>query len=389
VRTAACVVSMTANNLPDLDFLYVPITGGKLGYLLHHRGHTHTLAAGLPCALIVLFGLWLVLRLRRRRFGGREWALLGALAVIGPICHLALDFSNNYGVHPFWPFNDAWYYGDAVFIIEPWFWVSTLPALVYLARSRVAKSVHLLLLGVLLVLVWIVPFVPFVSSAAVSGATLLALFALRRWTPSARVLTSFVASVAVLMLFVVSSRAARASAERQIAQEHAGAALLDVIVSPVPATPVCFNALVLTLEADRYVIRSADIAPLPAWFPAGYCAPASRGQTAGLRAPGEAERRPSAGNVLWRGEFAAPARDLVKLARSSCQAHAFLRFARVPFWRTLSSRSSRMIVGDLRYDRDEALDFAEIELDPARPCPRFVPPWLPPRRDIPGLSAEY
>ena len=169
VRTAACVVSMTANNLPDLDFLYVPITGGKLGYLLHHRGHTHTLAAGLPCALIVLLGLWLVLRLRRRRFGGREWALLGALAVIGPICHLALDFSNNYGVHPFWPFNDAWYYGDAVFIIEPWFWVSTLPALVYLARSRVAKSVHLLLLGVLLVLVWIVPFVPFVSSAAVSG----------------------------------------------------------------------------------------------------------------------------------------------------------------------------------------------------------------------------
>jgi inner membrane protein len=336
--------------------------------------------------LLVLLGLWLVMRLRRRRLGAREWALFGALAVVGPICHLLLDFSNNYGVHPFWPFDDSWYYGDAVFIIEPWFWVSTLPALVYLARARVAKAVHLLLLGVLLVLVWVVPFVPVVSSAAVSGATLLALFALRRATPRARVLTSFAASLAVLMLFVASSRVARASAERQIAEEHGSAALLDVIVSPVPATPVCFNALVLTLEADGYVIRSADIAPLPAWFPAGYCAPASRGQTAGLRAPDGAERRPSAGRLLWRGELSAPARDLVQLARSSCQAHAFLRFARAPFWRTLSPRT---VVGDLRYDRDEALDFAEIELDPALPCPRFVPPWLPPRRDIPGLAREY
>jgi ribosomal protein L28 len=41
------LVSILANNAPDLDIVYIGITGGKLGYLLHHRGHTHTLVATL------------------------------------------------------------------------------------------------------------------------------------------------------------------------------------------------------------------------------------------------------------------------------------------------------------------------------------------------------
>src|SRR4051812_3839266 len=35
--------SVLGNNLPDFDFIVPPLLGGgKLGYLLHHRGHTHT-----------------------------------------------------------------------------------------------------------------------------------------------------------------------------------------------------------------------------------------------------------------------------------------------------------------------------------------------------------
>jgi inner membrane protein len=30
-----------------------------------------------------------------------------------------LDFTNNYGVRPFWPFSEKWYSWDIVFIIEP------------------------------------------------------------------------------------------------------------------------------------------------------------------------------------------------------------------------------------------------------------------------------
>ena len=36
-------VGVVAANLPDADLVYARITAPPLGYLLHHRGHTHTL----------------------------------------------------------------------------------------------------------------------------------------------------------------------------------------------------------------------------------------------------------------------------------------------------------------------------------------------------------
>jgi hypothetical protein len=57
-------------------------------------------------------------------------------------------------------------------------------------------------------------------------------------------------------------------------------------------------------------------------------------------------------------------------------AAAFLRFARVPFWLHEGGRAS--LIGDLRFDRSSALEFAELLLVPEPPCPRNVPPWLPP-----------
>src|SRR5690606_11812657 len=50
-RGAVVTTAVLANNLPDFDFVYVGITSGQLGYLLHHRGHTHTLPAVVPLAL--------------------------------------------------------------------------------------------------------------------------------------------------------------------------------------------------------------------------------------------------------------------------------------------------------------------------------------------------
>jgi hypothetical protein len=42
---------MIAANLPDIDILYSVITPSPIGYLLHHRGHTHTLVG------LVLLGM--------------------------------------------------------------------------------------------------------------------------------------------------------------------------------------------------------------------------------------------------------------------------------------------------------------------------------------------
>ena len=39
------------------------------------------------------------------------------------LSHIVADAWNSYGVHPFWPFDNHWYYGDAINIYEPWLWV--------------------------------------------------------------------------------------------------------------------------------------------------------------------------------------------------------------------------------------------------------------------------
>ena len=80
--------------------------------------------------------------------------------------------------------------------------------------------------------------------------------------------------------------------------------------------------------------------------------------------------------VAWGREFRAPLGRLRELAREDCVARAFLRFARVPFWIVRDERVQ--LLGDLRYDRSDENEFAELRLTPGAPCPRFEPPWQPP-----------
>jgi inner membrane protein len=45
--------------------------------------------------------------------------LLFAYACLAGLSHILLDYTNNYGVRPFWPFSERWYSGDIVFIVDP------------------------------------------------------------------------------------------------------------------------------------------------------------------------------------------------------------------------------------------------------------------------------
>jgi inner membrane protein len=51
-------------------------------------------------------------------------------ACIAGLSHILLDFTNNYGVRPFYPFSRQWYAWDIVFIIEPLMLAALLAALV-------------------------------------------------------------------------------------------------------------------------------------------------------------------------------------------------------------------------------------------------------------------
>lgn len=146
-RAVASVSSLIAANLPDADLFYTGVGGERLRYMLHHRGYSHTFVAALAGAALVYGGALLVWRWREREGPtamDSRWLL--ALLVVSTLSHILLDWTNSYGVHPFWPFDDRWYYGDAVFIVEPWFWVVSVPMLVAASRSRLLQALLSLVL---------------------------------------------------------------------------------------------------------------------------------------------------------------------------------------------------------------------------------------------------
>jgi inner membrane protein len=51
-----------------------------------------------------------------------RWGWLYATALIAAFSHILLDWTNNYGVRPFYPFNPRWYAGSFMFIAEPVLW---------------------------------------------------------------------------------------------------------------------------------------------------------------------------------------------------------------------------------------------------------------------------
>jgi len=122
-KTALATLTLTlAAEAPDLDVIAGIVRGPAFGFA-HHRGFTHSFL-GVPLdALVVLGFVYLVWRLRRRKLSDPHlpprWGLLYFYACLAGLSHILLDFTNNYGVRPFWPFSEKWYSWDIVFIFEP------------------------------------------------------------------------------------------------------------------------------------------------------------------------------------------------------------------------------------------------------------------------------
>lgn len=140
LRRNLCVtLAAIGSNLPDSDLLY-SFFGGKVNYLLHHRGHTHTIVIALLLGAAVMGITRWWLRRRGLQPSRQDLLLLMGILLFTPLLHIGMDFTNNYGVHPLWPFNNQWFYGDSVFIIEPLFWAACAPLAVISERARRSSS---------------------------------------------------------------------------------------------------------------------------------------------------------------------------------------------------------------------------------------------------------
>jgi inner membrane protein len=121
-KTALATLTLTlAAEAPDLDTIG-RFWGPAVGFE-HHRGFTHSfLGVPMDAAVVVAF-VYLVWRLLGRKTKDPKlpprWGVLFFYACLAGLSHILLDFTNNYGVRPFWPFSEKWYSWDIVFIVEP------------------------------------------------------------------------------------------------------------------------------------------------------------------------------------------------------------------------------------------------------------------------------
>jgi inner membrane protein len=368
---------VAGSNLPDMDFLYSLATGSKLDYLLHHRGHTHTIFGALLASLL-MYGVcaaWIRWRKWNATRSDRRW--LAGLALLAPILHMAMDSTNTYGIHPFWPFNKQWFYGDSVFIVEPTFWAAAMP-LFFVLKSRLARVVA----GGIAVAVgaWIFStgMLPLLVGAVLI-ALVLAMLAVGYFAPPrvALIAGMFVWAAATFG-FIAAHAQAREDVEAFTAQHYPGVKTLDHALSPMPVNPICWEVVLAQVNGASYAVRRAMMSIAPDWIAAEKCP--YRRMNDGTTVP-LAKVLDSGGlGWKWYGEYLMPLEQLPQLADVRCEVAAFLRFSRVPW---ALERHDGWVVGDLRYDREPQLGFSELELplNDVR-CPAHMPDWTPPRADL-------
>jgi inner membrane protein len=390
-RSLFVAMGVIGGNLPDADLLWsYSASDGRLGYILEHRGYTHSLLGCLVLSGLLYAGAEWWLRWRRLAPSGRDRIQLALAALVSTLLHLGMDALNSYGVHPFWPFDDRWFYGDAVFIAEPLFWLSSAP-LIFLVRSRLARG----LLSAVLVLALVATLWMHrgsLLSYAVIAALAVGLVAVGRLaSPRAAALTSIAAMASIIGISVACARVAVSRIDAIASSRFPGDSTLDQVLSATPTHPLCWEVLVLATQGDRYTVRDAILSIAPELIPVSNCptvfpqrpvssARTSAGAARAIRLPPAPPRgtvnAPNSASILWLGEYSMSRSQLIELVAKHCRATAFMQFARAPF---AYEQGATWYLSDLRFDRGSGF---QIELlSEASSCSIRVP-WVAPRTDL-------
>jgi inner membrane protein len=285
------------------------------------------------------------------------------LIAVALLSHLVLDSWNSYGVHPFWPFDIRWYYGDAIYILEPWLWVLLGVAATLNTRHRRGG----ILLGVTLAalvaaLAWLGMITRIALVALAAAAVVLGLIA-RAWPPRRRAGGALMASALfVSAMFVVRERVR--DKVRTTLEPGARANLVDIVLSPQAANPLCWTALAIVKNersAEYLMTRGTVTAVLPS----------------GCGADHRTE-------VAWSEPVHQSLPRLRALVRADCRVRAWMEFGRAP-------EIDDHIISDLRYGGATRDNFTTMALaTEAHPevCPPHLPHWGMPRADLLAAAAD-
>jgi inner membrane protein len=131
---------MVAANIPDIDVAVFLTDTLPMSF---RRGWTHGVLAQVALPLALAGVVWVIgRRLAHPADGGRQAAdvkrhtsagsrqpaavsfrQLLLLSFIGLYSHIFLDLLNSYGLRLLMPFSNRWFYGDALYIVDPWLYM--------------------------------------------------------------------------------------------------------------------------------------------------------------------------------------------------------------------------------------------------------------------------
>jgi inner membrane protein len=237
---------MIASNLPDID---VAVFATDTLAMSFRRGWTHGVLALAILPAIFAGVMWYWDRWRRGETARPPVHLKGLLLLsyVGTWLHVFMDWLNSYVVRLLKPFSDRWFYGDALYIIDPILYV------------------------------------------VFGGAIVLSRVAARRgdaepWRWARRGL-----AVAAIYAVVMLTSNWWARAEVQTGLERAGRAGARFMVTPVFAKPLTREVIVDV--GERYEKGFLWFAPFPRFRPAGYGVATNFSDPAVIEATGNARMR--------------------------------------------------------------------------------------------------
>jgi inner membrane protein len=246
-------------NLPDIDVLaYFWGEDVAIGF---RRGWTH----GIPALILLPFLLTAVLMLWHRVGSSRigtavplrpGWLLLAS--AIAVLTHPFLDWLNNYGMRWLMPFDGTWFYGDSVFIMDPWLWL--ILGAMWLLPRRPTRSL-VITWGVLTALVALVVAqrapLHLITVAIIAILLLLALLRPPGSEPEVRQQRFGMMALLLSSLFIggmIATHALTIPRAREALQRTREPDAELLMVAPMPINPLRKDVLVRSGQNYRYGI---------------------------------------------------------------------------------------------------------------------------------------
>jgi len=232
-------------NIPDIDALAMLVSSDYA--LWFRRGWTHGILA-LFIWPFLLTGLMLgvdhlIQKRNQRRNSNRQGPpmrplMLLGIAFIGVWSHPLLDLLNTYGVRLLMPFSETWFYGDTLFIVDPWFWLLA-GAGVVLAKSKswIGISGWIVIGTATTALITTADVVPWVIKGIwLTGLTAIIIV---RWSGRHRGVTQPIAlTLLATLLFYIAFMIAGSKLTTLHARAHlneTGVDIMQVMANPLPA----------------------------------------------------------------------------------------------------------------------------------------------------------